>query len=686
MTISSLSNRFKRIEATVHSYYEDNNDPDLEHLYFNYKELKEGINKFVKTEIEPRTGFKFNWDNIKKENLNTITSITGDDQIDTTDCPEMFIIGLYITQELLKIQISWDDVGLNQNIGNYAEEWMLTPTSKENHYDITEKYNQGNGFACVLDMPKIRLLNPARKQGLEVGDAKSKIEQLAKPLAWVNKNHMMYDSFQMCSLLATSIYDIRLSRSFPFLGKTEGGCGLTAPFGNIGTAYTAARYFANGKSFDTVVEIMTEYVQLNRLEKRPDECIALNLARMATADPIGFAKVEKIISTERNLTRTELYDSIKENATEIPDELQGQKWIFEPKDFMVGGAIAYLRKEGKVETELDVRLKLISDHRNDSILGNENMRDVLEKMEFEKSRVRARNLKNLHRVVDIVLDTKESVPIDFLDWGKLYANYELQRKMMPYGFSSLYYNDSICIYNKEVIDQYFYNEAPRLRLLDSLGFEEKGRVKEDFLHYKSSFRDKRTRGELLETNEILKKLSEGVIPIGIGMDDTRIMSTIDKINTNDDFIMVLFTRDRALLRAFRVYLEKLRPNCKDVITIGLNYLARILRGNGFVYPDEDRPLKYQQPNGITRYYSVPNYIIKMILEKTNFKSRKLMFEIDYPNYERSYFNYVKDFPTYKGNTFTYKDMLKIKVHTGCNPWMLNQKLLLEQHNLLDISL
>jgi hypothetical protein len=689
---------------------------------FEWLKKKRNVKKILKKHakmIFEQTGYLADYRKLKK-NIDAIISIVGDDEIWMTNSPEKFILSLFVEEIIAKIKISWDDIGISKNIGNYAEEWVLTPPSKESNFDSITKFMRGQGTSLVFDLPKIKLLNPIRKQGQDDRlDKMSKLSQLAKPLQWIGKDWVMYDSFHNATLLSMVVYDFKESGSFPFLAESEGGQGLIPPWGNLGTVYTSLKMFKNGKSYDHVNTVVEEFTDVNRLKKSPKEAISMNLVRLAMVDPQKFQKVRDAIE-QSEMSRTELYDFLKEEMSAgIPEDLLEKAIVIEPKDILIGNAIAYMRSTGRIMTELDVKLKMLSVKRQDAVTGETPMRQILEEEILDKFKARARGLHKLdtlkvydelsRRHENLWERDRDKVDNTYKNFRSVWGEYLEERESLPSSFSALCYNDTVRVFPTEVVEAYFDRSKPRKVILESLIkiWTNYDPVRPAYVKaIKSTDKD---RIATLSTEKILLSLSRGEIPPGVGQDDARILTSIKKLPPEKETIIGLFTRDRQLIRSYKQIAMKYSKKFKTLQMKPID-LRKIMERdykkrkflNEVSSPIIGKTFTYMEINGHTRYFLIPRTVKENMYKELygsliGLHSSDLNFhlEIDYPNYERDMYSmrllfaqnsYGNRFGSYRGadkNIITRSAFKDLEEYLGFSPWMVNNIDLMRSNILMN---
>jgi hypothetical protein len=121
---------------------------------------------------------------------------------------------------------------------NFAEEYILIPPTAHAHADAVLTYNKGSGLPWSLDNVKLKDLNPIRKQSEMEQDLPSKFSAIATRALYVDPLWISYNQNQLALILGCMSLDFQSSYEFPFLEKTEGGCGSGPPFMNYDTLFS----------------------------------------------------------------------------------------------------------------------------------------------------------------------------------------------------------------------------------------------------------------------------------------------------------------------------------------------------------------------------------------------------------------------------------------------------------------
>mmetsp|Transcript_4340 Transcript_4340/g.9047 ORF Transcript_4340/g.9047 Transcript_4340/m.9047 type:complete len:688 (-) Transcript_4340:67-2130(-) len=465
-----------------------------------------------------------------------IISVTGDDEIITTDNVTIILLHLSTAEIISEITISGKDTGISGKKGNYTEGWILHGPAREADFTSVILRHHRDGVPLVFDITKLKATSAVRKQSSLELDLESKYSLLNKAADWVDKNWFTYDFAQMSLIFATCIFDFTAARIFPYLYKTEGGCGGKPPWNCVPTALCTLRYFNKGKSTKSVLALMDECYQISEFNIEPHEALYINASHYAQA---GNEKLSQISNAKRFLqsfdkeTRMEVLESCR-GADALPPELLEKSVVVEVKDKLLGCAISELRKNGLILTELDVQLKQIGLEKFSDLLKNENMGTVRKRREEEKKRVKRNGLAQLSRFsnVDITLTNIEESALSIMS-----RYYYIRTDLSD--MTSLIYAGLLRVFKTSDVDDYYRRHSFGLsdEIITGISM-----LKNQNLNLKTNQAktDLVYQIDWLETGE-LYDLFEDEIPPSIGSDDARLGRKILKsieIHRDMDTILV----------------------------------------------------------------------------------------------------------------------------------------------------
>nr|WGN96449.1 MAG: hypothetical protein [Leptosphaeria biglobosa narnavirus 1] len=606
--------------------------------------------------------------------LHYIKSVVGDDEYTTTDSyslgPALIGFGPIING----IKLSWKDAGISHYVGNYAEGWVINPPSAEATFEATHRRHARSGVPFTLDMVKLKYLSPVRKQspGWEL-DLESKLEQLAEIASWTDHSWFTYDYHQMALILANAIFDFEDARTFPYLFKTEGGCGGSPPYGNLDTVYSALFHYTRGKSRRGILGVMEEAVAVNTGSMAPKDTFFLrnsHLANMGDSVWLRYESAYRSLLEQNAIGRSEAEDLLREQETQVlPDYIKNLGVEIEPNSYVVGASLSSLRKEGLIMSEMDVKAALDNKVRQRAILGDEPIGLLNKRLKEEATAFRGKHLKILSQISDIDPTIRTDLhsrgmlmPSDpGQSFRELCTAYYSMRSEEYSRYSTLYYTDSIRVFRTSEVRDFIEGPESAVKYDFAASDSFPRKWVEPFLEENSEERERRGKVHDWFNSAPLSELLYKPLPPGVGTDDDRVArSVLDVVEqVNDDegvdlIITLLFSGDRQLAR---ITTNQVRGNTEKAYRLltfdrsayvriclsGLNERNR-LQSLGKLRDDSWKTVR---PPAYRIYYY--NYILKSmwpfpmsICEQVNDTIRYasstgralVHVEYDYPNMER----------------------------------------------------
>jgi len=607
-------------------------------------------------------------------NLHMIKSAVGDDEYTTTDSYSLGPAIIGFGPIINGIKLSWKDAGISKYVGNYAEGWVLNPPSAEATFEATHRRHARSGVPFTLDMVKLKYLSPVRKQSPSWElDLESKLEHLAEIASWTDRSWFTYDYHQMALLLANAVFDFEDARTFPYLFKTEGGCGGAPPYGNLDTVYSALFHYTRGKSRRGILGVMEEAVAVNTGTLAPKDTFFLrnsHLANMGDKVWLRYESAYRTLLEQNAIGRSEAEDLLREQETQVlPDHIKNLGVEIEPHSYVVGASLSSLRKEGLIMSEMDVKAALDARVRQQAILGDEPIGLLNKRLKEEASAFRGKHLKILSQISDIDPAIKEGLASRGLMmpdtpgqmFRELCTAYFSMRTEEYARYSSLYYTDTIRVFKTSDIQELL--EGPESAVRHDFAATDSFPKKwvKTFLEENSEERERRGRVHDWFNSAPLSELLYKPLPPGVGTDDDRIarvvLDTIDEVKGDPDcdlVITILFSGDRQLARITANQVRLNSEKAYRILTFDRSAYTRIclaglqernwLSSNGKLREDSWRTLRH--PSMRIYYY---NYILKSmwpfpisicdqihdIVRIASLKDRALVHvEYDYPNMER----------------------------------------------------
>jgi hypothetical protein len=627
------------------------NVPPWEDINSSYDSLMSNRGEKITSSIEewvthlhgPRVTLSTLVDRDRGRQIFYIQSVVGDDETTTSNSYLLGPVLVACGPPITGIKISKKDVGDSHYLLNYAEGWILTPLTSESTFEATNRRHQGSGIPFILDPVKQKFLSPVRKQSEKEMDLESKMVHLSETASWTDPDWFTYPYHQMALLLATVSFDFKGARSFPFLYKTEGGCGGPPPFNNVDTAHAMIHHYTRGKSTRAILGVMRETVEIHQGRMEPRESFFLKAAHLAQAGDkrwLEFTTAFKSLQQHEGLTRTELRERVREmDGTSLPQEIANMGTDVEPSNPVLGTAVSHLRQDGFLMTELDVKLIMDKFRKSEAVFGEQPIKQVLAEIDENQRAFKANMWKTLSLLVERDLDLSQThgllIP---MDGNKLTSQalhiligyYSLKARSLR-NFTSLAYSDTLKIFKASDIKKYFEKGDQPLRH-DFLKTEGIDKVKVKFpTDIKKEIERKERISAWIESSSSLVELLEGPIPVGVGPDDGRIfrqvMENLQKRTVQQPTVVILFSSDRDLVRLTSQYLRSfsLRKNFKaaliqikreDYIKICLAQIQefttfkRVSRSNNIDPGQAVRAMERSKPGFLDRI-PVYNYILKV---------------------------------------------------------------------------
>lgn len=613
-------------EGDFPSYYAsaDELDAELEDV-FESTRIRLGIPETSSRLIERDTG----------RDLHYIQSVVGDDEHTTTDSFSLSpaIVGFGPT--INGVKLSWKDTGVSHIVGNYAEGWILTPPTAEASFEAVNRRHGRSGVPFTLDPVKLKLLSAVRKQSLmDEGDLESKMIHLAEIASWTDKSWFTYDYHQMSLILANVIFDFEDARSFPYLYKTEGGCGGVPPYGNLDTVYSAMHFYTRGKSHRSILGVMNESVQVNLGHLKPTETFFIRSSHLANLGDSVWLKYESAYRTLLDggrLTAGEVKELLQSTeGTNLPEEYLSFATEVNPESYVVGSTISQLRKDGYVMSELDVKLAHDAKKRELGLMGTEPIGILKQKQEEEWKLFKGNHLKILAEISSRCPEIRDELrsriglfPTDpGLEFRDILFGYYRMRSESHATYSSFFYTDTVRLFKTSEIESLLERGSGGVRqdfaLTDAFP-----KWRKKFLE--ENFEERRRKTEIsawLDSAPLGEILSKP-LPPGIGTDDARIARSIvgtvkeQRLEDYEAIVTILFSGDRQLARTTALMV---RPWLSNRFILGqvdkAGYTAICLEGvaewqklnsTGELLPDGRPRMRLRAREREVTYY---NYLLK----------------------------------------------------------------------------
>jgi len=496
-------------------------------------------------EIEGRVPV-VNFSNLQKENF-CCQAFKGDDEITVDLTGALGSVMISVTQTLLKVEISWSDTGISSTMGNYAEEWILPPLSKNSTYVSSTTYAKEDSIPWTLDTVKLKLLSPVRKQSQLEDDLESKLAYLGAAAAWCHPNWFTYDFHHTSIILAMETFDFHGADTFPFLNKEDGGLSCPIPWGNPITLWFYANHYKRGRSITAIGSIIHESNKVKTGLVTPDQTFFL---KGINAYKSGSALWGQYISTmnilqNNQISEIEIHDLIKASLeVDVPEALREKALVIDINDTVIAVSISRLRSAGELITELDLLASLNEYERYLNLFADKPFAQLYKEQELRNEKVRARPLQVLNTIaVSAPVKLSKAVPstITFNDFITESVDYmKFSRKYQAFR-TSFNNTGKVRVYRSADVRQYFDSFNRREFLLSLAN------------NVEPSFRW--VRMDVLPEDEEnwrnivfwLKNPDPFItrIPVGVCTDDARLLHELHNIMNVSQFVICV-TNDRDL--------------------------------------------------------------------------------------------------------------------------------------------
>jgi len=594
--------------------------------------------------------------------VNSVKSFVGDDETITADSVVFCVLCILIGPIISRIKISWEDVGFNKHLFNYAEGYVFLPPSQMSSFEAINRYAKGNGIPIVLDPVKLKNLSCVRKQSEMDRDLPSKFRNLAEAASWTNRNWPTYNLHQFALLIGVEIFDFMRAKQYPYLYKTEGGCGGSPPWGNLFTSAAAMFRYRRGRARRGIVGIMKESTMLLNGQIEPSETFFVKNLSLATSGDIRWEAIRSIaLKTDEQWNSVGLDKPTPLELTDeeiVPPELLVKSDVVKPRDALTGIAISFLREKGYLLTEYDLVQKAQEKKRLEALWGRVPLKDIADQIELRKQKYKEAFLETLS-----LMDTSEKIhpdvvnalskikdPFDPESLQIMDRYYRLRVEQASY-ITSFIYNDRIRIFRTKDVEEYYSRGLKGLKNAFAEAIETTWRPE----HRKTiQLHDEKQKYDLIEEwldSGPLPDLLNGAIPPGVGPDDSRIcrdiLNDIDiwKASGRERFLFFLVTADRKLVNGLSQIIHHRHPLIKwRIVSIRPTEYLQIC-----LSPEERqvyRPIQLNWLNSQTIYNLVrkqnerlPSVLYKELVRNSRFLGNGEPYPVfsvyyDYPNINR----------------------------------------------------
>lgn len=527
-------------------------------------------------EVITRVGLTGDLDNLVQNDLGNlvdnddkayyILSACGDDGHATTNSMVFAVLFIVTAVVISGIKLSWKDIGISDVVGNYAEGWLLLPPTAESTFEAVNRRSQRSGVAVLLDGVKLKMISPVRKQSELEQDLESKFQKLSDMAEWADSSWFTYDYHQLAKLLGILIFDFTSSRTFPYLYKTEGGCGGCPPYNNIDTAISGLFKYTRGKSIRAILGVMTETGLIHAGEMSPKDSFFLkssHIAQMGDKSWVEFTTAYRTLLDRQQLSRVQAKNLVHSlRGSSLPQDYLDLAVEVEMDDATMGTALAHLREDGYLMTELDVRMILNKIEKERAVFGTKPISQVMKDLDDSAALFKANHWKvltelslndpTIKQIVEGMLSISGSDHYQAA-WKVMHRYYKIRTETSS-TFSSFMYSDTVKVFRTEDIIRMTNRGSNSLRkdFTHTEGMERLWRVFESDTIAQA---ERRERIVNWLDSDSLQKLLKEPLPDGIGPDDARIYRSFERVleEDHDDLvrrpiIFIIVSSDKGLVR------------------------------------------------------------------------------------------------------------------------------------------
>jgi len=497
------------------------------------------------------------------KNLFYCNAVKGDDECTLELTGHLGIAMIAIAEAINEIQISWPDTGVNDTMGNYAEEWILKPLSINTTYTNTEKYNKSEAVPWILDTVKLKMLSPVRKQSQLEDDLESKIKYLAAAARWCNPDWFTYDYHQLAIILSFELFDFDSCEKYPFLTKEDGGLNCPAPWNNVTTMELYSDHFNRGRSKAAIKSIMQESNQVKLGKIKPNQTVCL---KGVIAYRSGSDFWDKYISIQKdlkasNITELDVQDIIKDSLEiNIPEDLKKNALVVDINDITISVIIARLRNSKEIVTELDLATFLNEAERYNNLFEpKKDFTTLFAEQKAKLERFKARPLELLNEIAlkaNVPFGNKFIKPdqLAFEDVASSYISIQQRYSSFRTSFNN---TGKIRIYRRDDVRRFFdsNNFKDFSKSLFEFTFDQlPGQLEHHEVSPEENFKWQEIRKWLYSESPFTNQ-----IPIGVCTEDARLMDELSKLKNEEQFI-ILISNDKNLSLILKEMVRKHNTN------------------------------------------------------------------------------------------------------------------------------
>jgi len=561
-----------------------------------------------------------------------VAAFTGDDAIHFTNS-KTFVHAMISNEIQMDIRISEKDTGISHKMGNFAEEWIITPLTSEMSWEDTNAIHKQDGLPWAFDAIKLKNGSSIRKGGMdETANPYDKVAELSKRAQWAVEGWMTYDDHQLLSIMAKCSLDISDGPYSPLLFPTEGGVGACAEWHNILNTLGLLGRYCQKKTLLGTYMIMKESDMINKGQIRPDQAYSTRLLHLSQLDLDLWKRFAKLLANwkfQGYNSEIEVWDDLNHmTGASLPPDLLEKSLVLTHESFIEGTMISRLRNLGLIMTELDVRLEMNQYDRYLATASNDNAGIYIKSLDEKKEKLKARPLHMYRSFLGKKVDHFElqlSEDNIFNDFRQVAINYLKNRVESVIPHTAFSYRSTTRIFKASDVRKYApYRELGFLR--KQLKGEENPWIPAGI---SDPFEEEKYREiEKWIESTTLDGMIKTAIPLGVTTDDARLLSDFQFCKQEfqgHKLLNIVVTEDRRLFSALKVLEE---PSWFEIMRLDLKSYLGLCLGIG----------TYDKPkNPYASFHNILTGNCDQAPDLPNWGNERdfILFHFDVPNIERN---------------------------------------------------
>jgi len=489
-----------------------------------------------------------------------VNAVKGDDEITFERTGIIGLTMIAVCEAFLNIKISWKDTGINEYMGNYAEEWILKPLTQQSSYYESSMYGKGNFVPWTLDNVKLKMLSPVRKQSQLEDDLHSKMTTLANAASWVNPSWFTYNFHQLSIILAIENFDFESANVFPFLAREEGGSGCPVPWNQPKTLLNYTDSYKRGVVRDAILQIMYESDLIRKSQLKPLQAFGIKGMHAYKSGNIQVWRdyVEKAYSLiTYGISDYEIKEFIFQTLDlNIPSELNQLAEVVDIANPAIASGISRLRQSNEILTDSDLVKYMKTEERRAGLFDNKPFSQLLLEQEIRDEKARSQPLNVLNTLMQKMKLSQFDYSFQLQDTPiNIVTEYMKGLSRYAYFLTSFNFSSKVRIYRTQDVENYF--QSSNTRTLQETVFEKT---------YNTPMKFRRVDMDPLEITkwEAIKKWLHSAnpfsqtIPVGIATDDARLIDQISKIERSS--LLIIISNDLALQGPIETFIRIANKN------------------------------------------------------------------------------------------------------------------------------